>query len=54
LLEPGALLAELLRLLRRTPNFGILEFEAYFLQSLALFVVLKDTPSKNRFVLLDL
>jgi hypothetical protein len=48
LLEPGTLLAELLRAIRIVPDAGLLEFALYFLQTLLLVVVIKDTSSKSR------
>ena len=44
LVERGALLAELLRPLRVVPDVWVLEFPGYFLETLALGVVVKDTP----------
>jgi hypothetical protein len=40
----GALLAELLRAFRVVPDVRILELAAYFLEPVALGVVVKDTP----------
>jgi hypothetical protein len=48
LLEPGTLLPELLRAIRIVPDAGLLEFALYFLQTLLLVVVIKDTSSKSR------
>jgi hypothetical protein len=43
-IERSALLAELLRPLRVVPNVWVLELPGYFLETLALGVVVKDTP----------
>jgi hypothetical protein len=48
LFEPRAFLAEILRAFRVIPDAGLLEFANYFLQSLALIVVIKDTSSRKR------
>ena len=48
LLEFGAFLAEFLRAIRVVPDAGLLEFARYFLQSLVLVVVIKDTSSRSR------
>jgi hypothetical protein len=48
LLELGALLAELLRPIRVVPDARLFEFADYFLQTLVLVVVIKDTSSKSR------
>ena len=42
--ERSAFLAELLGPLRVVPDVGVLEFAGYFLEALALGVVVKDTP----------
>jgi len=44
LVERGAFLAELLRPFRIVPDVWILELAGYFLETLALGVVVKDTP----------
>ena len=44
LVERGAFLAELLRLFRVVPDVWILELPGYLLETLALGVVVKDTP----------
>jgi hypothetical protein len=48
LLELGALPAELLRAFRIVPDAGLFQLARYFLEALALVVVIKDTPSRNR------
>ncbi len=48
LLEFRALPAEFLRAFGVVPDAGLLEFARYFLQSLVLVVVIKDTSSKSR------
>jgi hypothetical protein len=48
LFEFGPLLAEILRPLRIIPNAGLLELALYFLETLMLVVVIKDTSSKSR------
>jgi len=47
-LEPGPLAPQFLRSTGRVPDPGILELAVYFFESLALAVVLKDTPSARR------
>jgi hypothetical protein len=47
--EPGALLAEFLRAVGAVPDSRLFELARYFLQSLLLVVVIKDTPSRSRF-----
>ena len=54
LLELGAFLAELLGAIRVVPDAGLFELADYFLQSLVLVVVIKDTSSKRRCALRDL
>jgi hypothetical protein len=44
LVQVSALLAQLLRALGVVPDVGVFQFPAYFLQALALGVVVKDTP----------
>jgi hypothetical protein len=44
LVERGALLAELLGPLRVVPDVRVLQLAGYFLETLALGVVVKDTP----------
>jgi hypothetical protein len=44
----GALLAELLGAIRVVPDAGLFELAGYFLQTLVLVVVIKDTSSKSR------
>jgi len=48
LFESGAFLAEFLGPFRVVPDFGLLELPRYFLQTLVLVVVIKDTSSRNR------
>ena len=48
LFEFGAFLAKFLRPLRIVPDRGLLEFPGYFLKTLVLVVVIKDTSSRNR------
>jgi hypothetical protein len=48
LLELGALLAEFLCTVRVVPDARLFEFPNYFLQTLVLVVVIKDTSSKSR------
>ncbi len=48
LLELRALAAKLLRSFRVVPDAGLLELPNYFLQTLLLVVVIKDTSSKSR------
>ena len=43
-IELGALLAELLRALGIVPDVRVFELAAYFLEPLALGIVVKDTP----------
>jgi len=45
--EPGAFLAELLRAFGIRPDLGVLEFAAYFFETLDLGVVFKETPVTN-------
>jgi len=54
LLEFRALPAQFLRALGVVPDSGLLEFAGYFLQALALVVVIKDTSSKSRYAPRDL
>ena len=54
LLELGAFLSQFLRTVRIAPDAGLLELALYFLQSLVLVVVIKDTSSKSRCALRDL
>jgi hypothetical protein len=54
LLELGAFFSQFLGTLRIAPNAGLLELALYFLQPLALVVVIKDTSSKRRCALRDL
>jgi hypothetical protein len=48
LVEPRALAAERLRLVRRVPDGGVRELAVQLLETLALAVVLKGTPSAPR------
>ncbi len=48
LLEPGALLAQILGALRVVPNTGLFELALYFLEPFVSVVVIKDTSSKSR------
>jgi len=43
-LQPGAVLAEALGLLRIIPDFGVLELTLHFFESFALGIDVKDTP----------
>jgi hypothetical protein len=47
LFELGALFAEFLRAFGVVPDPGLLELASYFLQALALIVVIKDTSSRT-------
>jgi hypothetical protein len=54
LLESGALLPQLLSAIGFVPDPRLLELARYFLKTLVLTVVIKDTSSRNRCVTRDL
>jgi hypothetical protein len=54
LLELGTLLAQFLGSFRVIPDARLFELALYFLQTLVLIVVIKDTSSKSRSALRDL